>query len=283
MVDLEMKHGPALRIGDIKVASDGWEVSGYPSVYGVVDLGNDVVMRGAFDATLADDTPVRFLFAHNSQQILGRAVELKSDDKGLFGRFKISKTNLGQDVHTLLKDGALDSFSIGYIPTEVEFDDVGVRKLKAINLLEVSLVAMPMLPQARVTGVKTDPRAAESDEQATVQSVKASRPASFKDWLALDVPFEDILAQLKGFLILGTDEAEALWARRAEDERKLSDAHLAAIDAFRAEVKACDERLEHLRADQHPAEARAEGGFWSNRIALARALTDRRLRRLEAH
>jgi hypothetical protein len=155
--------------------------------------------------------------------------------------------------------------SIGYVTEEAQFDDSNVRLLKSIDLLECSVVSLAM------------------NEQATVQSVKASRPASFKDWLALDVPFEDILAQLKGFLILGTDEAEALWARRAEDERKLSDAHLAAIDAFRAEVKACDERLEHLRADQHPAEARAEGGFWSNRIALARALTDRRLRRLEAH
>jgi len=152
----DIEYGARLKIAEIKASGDAFEVAGYVSTYGNVDHGGDVVMRGAFDTTLAAKTPVRFLAHHDTHQVLGVPLEMKSDDQGLFGRFKISQTQLGRDMHTLLKDGALDSFSIGYIPTDVEFDDAGTRLLKSVDLLECSIVAMPMNTRATVTAVKGD-------------------------------------------------------------------------------------------------------------------------------
>src|SRR5689334_16950345 len=109
----------------LKATSSGWSVSGYASTYNV-DAGGDRVVRGAFADSLrawqAGQHPIRFLHAHHSDQVLGVPTELYEDRKGLYGEFRISKTRLGEDVHTLLQDSALDSFSIGYLVDEAEFD-----------------------------------------------------------------------------------------------------------------------------------------------------------------
>lgn len=242
---LETEYGALFRIEDVK-ASDGggWEVAGYASSFGNVDHGGDVVMRGAFDATLESKRPVRFLNAHRTDQVLGVAKSLKADDKGLFGVFKISKTQLGEDTHTLLKDGALDSFSIGYIPTEVEFDDSGNRLLKQLDLYEVSIVAIPMNDRAVVTRVKAD------------------------------LPFDQLITRAVEHLKLGVQEAEALHARRASEERELTERHLAAIKALDEAVKAAGLSLDGLLVALAP-KAEATGDLMV-RLQLARKLSQRR-------
>jgi HK97 family phage prohead protease len=140
-------------------AGDGaWEVAGYASVFGVTDLGNDSVTRGAFAQSLRSGEPIRFLYGHDPRQVLGTTLSLVEDDHGLRGRWRISKTQLGADVRTLLQDGALDSFSIGFVPKDWSVDQKsGTRHLQQLDLVEVSVVSMPMLPAAKVTGVKAAP------------------------------------------------------------------------------------------------------------------------------
>lgn len=243
---LDTEYGALLKIEDVKASDSGWEVAGYAASFGTVDHGGDVVMRTAFDATLAGPRPVRFLNAHRTDQVLGVTKSLKADDKGLFGVFKISKTSLGEDVHTLLKDGALDSFSIGYVPTEVEFDDAGTRLLKQVDLLEVSVVAIPMNDRAVVTRVKAD------------------------------LPFDQLLERAVEHLKLGVQEAEALYARRASDKRELTERHKAAITSLHPEAKALVDRLDALLAALAPPVA-ATG---NDHVKLRLELTRRRLKRL---
>lgn len=167
---METKYWAPVPIGAVKAAdgADGWEVSGYAATFGNVDLVDDTIKPGAFKAWLGSGQKTRFLYSHRPEQVLGRVLELREDDKGLFVRAAISKTTLGQDVHTLLQDGALDSFSIGYIPQEVEHAEKGgVRTLVRLDLPEVSVVAMPANPQATVLAVKADADAdADSDASA---------------------------------------------------------------------------------------------------------------------
>ena len=136
---------------------DGWSFSGYASTFGNIDEGGDVVLRGAFSDSLARRVP-RLLWQHDMSEPIGRVMQLKEDDRGLHGDFLISRTARGHDAYVLLKDGAIDSMSIGYIPDEQEFDDEhNVRKLKSVDLLEISLVSIPMNGEARVTAVKALP------------------------------------------------------------------------------------------------------------------------------
>jgi HK97 family phage prohead protease len=151
---MSMKYGLPIQIQEIKAVGDDWIVEGYASTFGNVDYGFDVVMPGAFDNTLADGHKISFLHSHDPRLVLGLPKKLKQDKKGLFGSFKISKTTLGADTRELLMDEAMGGFSIGYSTKESNITEGGVRQLLEVELYEVSLVSMPMNPQAIITNVK---------------------------------------------------------------------------------------------------------------------------------
>lgn len=149
-----MQFATPIPILEFKDEGDDWEVSGYVSIFNNVDLGNDIVLPGAFKNSLSSGRKVRFLLSHDPKSVLGVPKTLKEDKKGLFGRFKISKTRLGEETHQLLQDGAIDSFSFGYRSMDEDYREDGIRELKSIDLFEASLVAMPMNPDSIVTGFK---------------------------------------------------------------------------------------------------------------------------------
>jgi len=212
-----MLYGAPLPVTEVKASDDGWEVAGYASTWDR-DLGGDVVHPGAFAHHLGSGAKVRFLYAHDAAQVLGRPLELREDERGLFGRFRISKTRLGQDVHQLLVDGALDSFSIGFIPRDFDRDEkAGTRNLKAVELLECSLVALPMNPAA------------------TVSAIKAT------DYTEL--PLERLLEVYDTHREGALGQAEAVARRRLGEGRKLSDQALESLERLRQTAEADAARL----------------------------------------
>jgi uncharacterized protein len=95
---------------------------------------------------------------------------MSEDEHGLKLKGKLANTKKGRDALALLKmmpRPALDGLSIGYRCTDYELHKSGAgpggarRTLKAIDLVECSLVTFPANTHARVTGVKsglyTDP------------------------------------------------------------------------------------------------------------------------------
>jgi HK97 family phage prohead protease len=252
------EFGAPLQIAEVKAAGDAWEVAGYVSTFGgAPDHGGDVVLAGAFDATLASGRKTRFLYAHDHEQVLGVPLDLAPDKTGLFGRFKISRTRLGEEVHQLLKDGALDSFSIGYIPEEFEFDDTGARLLKQVELLESSIVALPMNDRAVVTRVKQ----AAGESQALAQRDPAQ-------------PFAAYLADVMDAVTTAAARAKALQVRRGAEQRELSDAHVAALRTMYAQLKAALADIGELVAARELARATAE------QLAVRKSLLRHRARRL---
>jgi uncharacterized protein len=156
---------------ELKARGDeGWSFSGYASTFGNLDQGGDVVLHGAFSNSIKTRVP-RLLWQHDMTEPVGRVVSLSEDERGLHGEYKLSRTSRGHDAYQLLKDGAIDSMSIGYVPEEQEFDDAGVRLLKSVNLLEISLVSIPMNEEARVTAVK----AAREDRASAGPSIVSLR------------------------------------------------------------------------------------------------------------
>jgi HK97 family phage prohead protease len=220
-------YGAPVPVAEVKASDDGWEVAGYASTWDR-DLGGDVVHPGAFKGTLEAGGKVRFLYAHDAAQVLGKPLELREDERGLFGRFRISKTRLGQDVHQLLVDGALDSFSIGFVARDFDRDEKsGVRNLKGVDLLECSLVALPMNPAATITNVKEAPYG--------------------------QMPLETLLAVYEAHSSAALDQAKAVAERRLAEGRKLSDQALAVLEQLRARAEADAAELLRL-ATMPPAE-----------------------------
>lgn len=139
------------------VTADG-VFEGYASLFGMPDLGQDMVMRGAFSDSLRKRgaEAVRLLWQHDPSEPIGRWLSLTEDGRGLKVRGRL---NLGvaraRDIHALMRDGAVDGLSIGFRVERARKDRAtGLRLLEKLDLWEISLVTFPMLPGARVANVK---------------------------------------------------------------------------------------------------------------------------------
>lgn len=174
----------------------GGEFSGYAAVFGNVDSGGDVIEPGAFVKTLeAGLDRIKILSQHNDCSLpIGKPLELREDEKGLYIRAKISDTQAGRDVKTLLRDGVLGELSIGYEPVEAEVDEAGVRHLKEVKLWEVSVVTWAMNDQAKIESVK----ALRSDLEREMKGGKLTRGRinSLKPYVAVIQGLCDMLAQI---------------------------------------------------------------------------------------
>ena len=144
---------------EAKADGDRLKVSGYAAVFGVVDRGDDVIEAGAFAASLAEmkasGNGPAFLWQHEPSKPVGIWTEIKEDQRGLFVRGEIlADVAQGAEAIALLRADALSGLSIGYRTRESDFDEVtGIRRLKKVDLWEVSLVTFPMQTDARLDAV----------------------------------------------------------------------------------------------------------------------------------
>lgn len=162
-----------LEVVELKADSDGMVFSGYASTFGNADHGGDVIERGAFSKTLRDKSRDRpLLWQHDMRIPIGVEKSIKEDGRGLLGTWEIIDTAQGLDAYKLLKRGAVRSMSIGYIPKSFEFQEGGeIRVIKEIDLLENSVVSIPMNDQARIQSIKS---IQADDIAAIVQAVLAA-------------------------------------------------------------------------------------------------------------
>ena len=133
--------------------------TGYAASYGNEDRDGDIIMAGAFAESVANDFPrnkVKILWQHNSSEPIGLPLEMREDENGLYVKGKISKTERGDEAMELLKDGVIDSMSVGFmIPSDgYEYDENGKRRINKGRLMEFSLVTFPANEQAVVHTVK---------------------------------------------------------------------------------------------------------------------------------
>lgn len=140
---------------DVKADGEG-RIEGYGSVFGVTDLGGDVVEAGAFRESLTKRMP-KMLWQHDMGEPIGVWDEAVEDDKGLRMKGRLAtNTTRGRDAYELAKMGALTGLSIGYRVADYEMDGNN-RRIKACDLYETSMVTMPMNELAQLTSVKGEP------------------------------------------------------------------------------------------------------------------------------
>ena len=229
-MDLQHKTVP-FELRELKATGDTWQFSGYASTFGgQPDSYGDVVVKGAFDQTLKDRAKRPLLWQHDMREPIGVEQSLTPDSKGLLGTWRISKTARGQDAYELLKDGAIDSLSIGYFTEDSEFADDGTRLLKAVDLLEVSLVSIP------------------ANDRALVTSVKAALASG---------PLDVFLRQEAERARLVAEEVKALYLRRSDDKppRLPNDDTREAERTYRAEAKALWDEVDVLATTVQQARA----------------------------
>lgn len=170
----------------IKAVSDNGEFEGYGSVFGNKDSHDDIVVPGAFKASLDSwrekGRLPALLWQHNMQEPIGVYTEMKEDEHGLYvkGRLLIDDDPLAKRAHAHMKAGSLGGLSIGYMIKDWEYaSEKEAWLLKDIDLWEVSLVTFPSNEEARISNVKSALDRGEtprpSDVERTLREVGFSK------------------------------------------------------------------------------------------------------------
>lgn len=143
---------------ETKSLDEGGSFSGYASVFGVQDMDGDVIVKGAFSATLQrareSGRMPKMLWQHNPSQIIGKFTEMSEDDRGLFVKGSlILDVAQGREAYALMKAGVLDGMSVGFNIREGTRGTSG-RVIDEVDLWEVSLVTWGANPEALISNVK---------------------------------------------------------------------------------------------------------------------------------
>ena len=141
---------------DFSVKSDNLQntiISGYASVFNVIDSQNDLVEKGAFKTIVPDN--IKLLWQHDSLKPIGVIKSIYEDNYGLKIEAEINnKITYGKEATELVKQKAVDGLSIGFCINDFEYNNQGIRLLKKIDLMEVSIVTFPSNRSASITNVK---------------------------------------------------------------------------------------------------------------------------------
>lgn len=175
---------------DLKISDEGpGEISGYRSVFGEIDEGGDIVVKGFFADGISEYLQSGFT-AHSHDwsfsEAVGFPVDAKEDDYGFFVKSQFHSTLDAQNIRTKAKErkdaGKTVGFSFGYSVTEKQYIEAKdykeqlpqfikperlaanlkkaqefsrIRILLKGETIEDSLVTSPMQKLATATGVKS--------------------------------------------------------------------------------------------------------------------------------
>lgn len=154
---------------DSYTMAEAGALEGYGAIFGNVDQGGDLIVRGAFRDTLkewkrAKKMPAMLVqhgggFSDMDGIPVGIWDDMEEDEKGLRvkGRLINLDTERGKTIYGAAREGVLDGLSIGYRAKEFTWGTKPgepQRTLKKVDLVEVSLVTFPMNNDARVSSVK---------------------------------------------------------------------------------------------------------------------------------
>lgn len=147
------------------------EVAGIAVPYETVDNGE---MFARNSVTL--DPEAKLMWQHDQREPIGKIVEGRHTDAGFEIRATISETQRGLDAITLLEDGVINKFSVGFVMRNSKVNDDRTRVVTDAFVREVSLVSFPWYSDASVTEVReenTDPEVPDSasPKEDTVEDI----------------------------------------------------------------------------------------------------------------
>ncbi|MEE5042911.1 HK97 family phage prohead protease [Pseudomonas alliivorans] len=151
---------------ELKAVDEAGNFEGYAAVFNNVDLGDDVILPGAFTRVKTTrGGKLKLALYHDLTRLVGSA-DYTQDDHGLLLKGKVNlAVSYARDAYELMKSEILDSMSIGFNTIKADFEDRAgrrVRIIKEAELWEASFVPFGMNPEAQVLTVKSDIRLFEN-------------------------------------------------------------------------------------------------------------------------
>lgn len=158
-----MKNKKFLEVGlsGFKMDNDSGTFTCYGNVKGNIDHARDCTLDGAYQKSIErhmkNGTMPKMFWMHNPYDLpVGKWLEMREDEKGLFLKGKLSDTAMGRDIETLMKEGALDSFSIGYIEVESKWNtEKQCNDLIELDIKEISIVNFACNEESLLQDIKS--------------------------------------------------------------------------------------------------------------------------------
>lgn len=260
----------------LKVIDDGpGTIEGYRSVFGVIDEGGDIVIKGAFAATLSEYLHSGFTAqAHDwdFKEAVGFPLDSYEDDHGWFVRSQFHSTPDAQAIRVKAKErmdaGKQVSFSFGYAPKKyihIEAKDYEaelpkyikadllpamlkkaqefnrIRVLKEVEAIEDSIVTAPMNKRAAATGVKTSPQLFEPQMDALIEAHGKEKVIDYLKGITGTESFES-------FEAAGLALTEFAQQMRSNHENRVKEGRVLS-SSNRAKIQACMDSMSTVMTD----------------------------------
>jgi len=132
------------------------------------------------EGSLPEDGPMpKLLEYHDDTRVIGRVTERVSTAEGMMFVAKLSATRAADDALALLADGALDSVSVGAVPTKFKRLADGTLEVSEAKFVELSVVTVPAYESAQVYSVAASSPEEEAPDEEEV--IPTPTPTSEED------------------------------------------------------------------------------------------------------
>jgi len=211
---------PVLFLKDIDAT--GRTVRFYGSAFDNLDSDGDIVIKGAYAKTIAENGPrgtgrIKHLRQHETRTIIGKITEMEEDSKGLLCTSILADNEDGNNALALYELDLLEH-SIGYRTVKQQYDkSTGANYLQELALREVSGVTWGANGDTPLVGIKCDTPAGVqmtfarlADREAKL--TKALRHGNITDTLGhqLADELDALQTAYKGLISLPTQQEPAL-------------------------------------------------------------------------
>jgi HK97 family phage prohead protease/HK97 family phage major capsid protein len=165
-----------------------------------VPYGQDANIGGSYIERFAPGAidsieDVKLFYGHETP--IGVVTVGRDTEAGYEITAKVSETSLGNDVLTLMRDGALNKFSVGFVPVSQEQDGSTITRTK-VSLKEVSVVPFPAYAGASITEVREEEREIVQPAEPTPTPIKESESELETSNIELDLrTTQDEVAELR--------------------------------------------------------------------------------------
>ncbi len=235
MTDLEIRE-TQLRVDQLEERT----ITGIAVPYGeAANIGGQYLerfQRGAIDSI----EDVKLFYAH--EEPIGKVISGRETDAGYEITARVSDTPRGNEVLTLMRDGVLNKFSVGFIPLESERDGQTVTRTK-ISLRETSVVAFPAYSGAEIQQVR-------EESETPIEPIIEQESDNMSENIEMDVrSVQDEVAELRrvvesGLTINTPAVSTPAFRSQGEFAKALVKGDAAAIDLARAASTSADAALQ---------------------------------------
>jgi len=144
--------------------------------------------------SLPEDGPApKLLEFHDDTRVIGVVTERVSTDEGMMFSAKLAPTRAADDSLALLAMGALDSVSVGAVPTKFKRTADGTLEVSEARWLELSVVTVPAYADAQVYSVAASAEEAEAIEPQQ-EEVPTNQDSEEENMEAQPTPVEAAVA-----------------------------------------------------------------------------------------